>query len=187
MDKVSVEIPHELYQLLEEDAGTVPVEHYVTWLISTARRHRPKEIVVEDVDAFIREVQPWEQMLGKATFHGSGGGGSMDVLPSGRVEVTAGGYFLAIGQRVSARISVGQLSERFVKDGQVNIDLFGKAYQSRVPWEVAAPEEPPLDDNDQAVFAKLKEVGIQMLGVLEHLGVPLSDTLRRAEDEPAQR
>lgn len=66
MEQVSINIPLELYKLLEEEAGDVPVEPYIRVLLSRARRQRPRLEMVDSVDSFLQALKSWEEVVDKA-------------------------------------------------------------------------------------------------------------------------
>jgi hypothetical protein len=173
MDQVSINIPLELYQLLEEEAGDTPVEPYIRVLLSRARQQRPRLEVVDNVDSFLDTIKPWEDVVGRLgmTVYGGAGGGTFRALPNGRVRVTADAWFWAMGPRIGGSLVVGELSERFAPDGKPDPTLFGRGKQTVVPWERVAPGEPPLDDDDKATFERLNAVGPRVWPALERVGV----------------
>jgi hypothetical protein len=108
---------------------------------------------------------------------GGAGGGSFKALPNGRVQVTLGAWFWAMGPHIGGTLVVGELSQRFAPDGKPNPILIGRGKQTVVPWERVAPGEPPLDDNDKAAFERLNTAGERIWTALEQVGVPRQDRL----------
>ena len=82
-----------------------------------------------------------------------------------------------MGPRIEGSLEVGELSERFSRDGKPDSVLIARGKQTVVPWERASPGEPPLDDNDKAAFERLNEVGARVRRALERLGVRRQDRL----------
>ena len=184
MEQVSINIPMELYKELVEEAGNVPVESYIWVLISRARRQRPRLVVVDTVDSFLQAIEPWKGLVdaGGMTAYGGVGGGSIRTLPNGRVRFTKEAWFFAMGPCIQGDLVVGELSERFSSDGKADPDLIIRAKQTAVPWERVAPGEPPLDDEDKAIFKRLNEVTDRLWPALERLGVRRQDRLIPLDD-----
>ena len=187
MSEVSVKIPKELYDLIEEEAGDVPIEPYITFLLNKAHRQRPNVVLMDDLDSFLQALQLWEEVLRKVDMkvEGASISGSIKVLPNGRVRIFAGGYFWAMGPRIQLTVAVGDLSERFSQDGKANPTMMGRAKQSIVPWERLAPEESPLSESDKVTIERMKSVpdrisaGLARVGNRCHNG----DRLRRLRDD----
>ncbi len=179
MDQVSINIPLELYKLLEEEAGDVPVEPYIRVLLSRARRQRPRLQVVDNVDSFLDTIKPWEEVVSQVgmTVYGGVGGGGIRALPNGRVQITTGAWFWAMGPRIEGTLLVGELSERFSRDGEADPILIGRGKQTVVPWERVAPGEPPLDDSDKATFQRMNTAVGKIWAALERVGVRRQDRL----------
>jgi hypothetical protein len=179
MKQVSVNIPLELYKLLEEEAGNVPVEPYIAALLSRALRQRPRLVVVDSLDAFLQALEPWKEVVGETGMmvYGGGGGGTFRALPNGKVQITAGGWFWPVGTRIEGPLLVGELSGRFSRDGEPDSILIDRGQQTVVPWEPLGPGDPPLDDNDRATFERMNTAVDEIWAALERLGVSRSDRL----------
>lgn len=173
MEQVSINLPKELYESLKVEAGNVPVEHYVRLLISRARNQRAGLVMVEDVDSFINALQPWQGLTAghKFTTYGGVNGGNFRSLPDGRVKVAMEAWFLALGPRLQGRMDIGELSDRFSRDGKPDATLIPRAIQTVVPWEKVSPGEAPLSDGDKAVFDTLQDAQDRIWPELGKLGV----------------
>lgn len=143
-----------------------------------------EETEYRDLDAFLAALLSHRGEVGLDGAEGC----TFKPLPDGRVEVTAGGFFEASGDRAVYAVRVGELSVRFGDDTRppphnLNFALVGAAFGRGPACEAALREGLPLDPEDQATIERGRAVTGRIREALDLLRVRSRDRLVGYRDD----